>query len=98
LRIPTLTVTTVLLALSVIAEAPASAQNAHPRIGKWKLKSMNPPPTNNVMTYEKFGQGSMKITIALSTRMVSSPNGFTPQISTVRTSRSPEIPGPITER
>jgi hypothetical protein len=49
-----------------LAVSPAWAQSANPinpRIGKWKLKSTNPAPASNVMTYEKFGQGGMKITI-----------------------------------
>ena len=52
-----------LLAIFVIAEGPASAQSPNPRLGKWKLKSTNPAPASNVMTYEKFGQEGMKITI-----------------------------------
>jgi hypothetical protein len=53
---------TLTLALFVIAGS-ASAQSTNPRIGKWKLKSTNPAPASNVMTYEKFGQDGMKITI-----------------------------------
>jgi hypothetical protein len=52
-----------LLALFVLLVCPASGQSTNPRIGKWKLKSTNPAPASNVMTYEKFGQGGMKITI-----------------------------------
>jgi hypothetical protein len=59
----TLTLTApAMLALFVLLGCPASAQN-NPRLGKWKLKSTNPAPASNVMTYEKFGQGGMKITI-----------------------------------
>src|SRR5580698_4741581 len=52
-----------LLALFVLLGCPASGQSTNPRLGKWKLKSTNPAPASNVMTYEKFGQGGMKITI-----------------------------------
>jgi hypothetical protein len=52
-----------LLALFVLLRSPAPAQNANPRLGKWKLKSTNPAPASNVMTYEKYGQDGMKITI-----------------------------------
>ncbi len=68
LRAHTLTATLAPLAMAlltifVIAERPASAQSPNPRLGKWKLKSTNPAPASNVMTYEKFGQEGMKITI-----------------------------------
>lgn len=57
LRTPTLT------ALFAIFAIAGNAQSANPRLGKWKLKSTNPAPASNVMTYEKFGQSGMKITI-----------------------------------
>jgi hypothetical protein len=62
LRTQTLTASA-MLALCVLLGYPASAQTANPRLGKWKLKSTNPAPASNVMTYEKFGQDGMKITI-----------------------------------
>jgi hypothetical protein len=62
LRTRTLTAASVLFAIFVIAGS-ASAQATNPRLGKWKLKSTNPPPASNVMTYEKSGEGGMKITI-----------------------------------
>lgn len=43
--------------------ATASAQPANPRFGKWKLKSDNPPPSSNIMTYEPYHDTGMKITI-----------------------------------
>lgn len=51
---------TAFLAVFTIA---GSAQSTNPRLGKWKLKSTNPAPASNVMTYEKFGENGMKITI-----------------------------------
>jgi hypothetical protein len=41
--------------------ALVSAQNANPRIGKWKLKQE--PPALNIMTYEPWGNGGMKVTV-----------------------------------
>ena len=43
--------------------AVVSAQGNNPRIGKWKLKSDAPPPAINIMTYEPFGNGGMKVTV-----------------------------------
>jgi hypothetical protein len=43
--------------------AAVSAQDKNPRIGKWKLKSDAPPPAINIMTYEPFGKGGMKVTV-----------------------------------
>ena len=41
------------------AEAPAN-----PRFGVWQLESDAPPPFSNIMTYEPYGDGGMKITVA----------------------------------
>ena len=38
-----------------------SAQNFNPRIGKWKLKQA--PPALNIMTYEPWSNGGMKVTV-----------------------------------
>ena len=43
--------------------AAGAAQSGNPRIGKWKLKSDAPPPAINIMTYEPFGNGGMKVTV-----------------------------------
>src|SRR3972149_3925854 len=43
--------------------ASASAQNANPRFGRWKLKSDEPPPALNIMTYEPYGDGGMRVTV-----------------------------------
>jgi hypothetical protein len=56
-----LTASLALFLLSVAA--PAEAQNANPRFGRWKLKSDAPAPTSNIMTYEAFGAAGMKVTI-----------------------------------
>jgi hypothetical protein len=39
------------------------AEAANPRFGKWKLKSDEPPPALNIMTYEPYEDGGMKITV-----------------------------------
>ena len=41
------------------AEAPSN-----PRFGVWRLESDTPPPFSNIMTYEPWGDGGMKITVA----------------------------------
>jgi hypothetical protein len=55
--------TSTLTALIAIFAIGGSAQSTNPRLGKWKLKSTNPTLASNVMTYEKFGESGMKITI-----------------------------------
>jgi hypothetical protein len=49
-------------AMTLLA-AIAPAQSSNPRFGKWKLKSDNPAPQSNVMTYEPFGDNGMKIIV-----------------------------------
>jgi hypothetical protein len=51
------------LAVIVCAAALAFAQAANPRLGKWKLKQDAPPPALNIMTYEPYGSGGMKVTV-----------------------------------
>lgn len=51
------------------ADASASTDDAadaqsNPRFGVWQLESDRPPPYRNVMTYEPWGDGGMKITVA----------------------------------
>jgi len=46
----------------ILIAAIAHAQS-NPRFGKWKLKSDAPAPSSNIMTYEPYGNGGMKITI-----------------------------------
>ena len=57
-----------LLALSFLlvagtAQAPLAAQEANPRFGRWLLDSERPPPSLNIMTYEPYGDGGMRITV-----------------------------------
>lgn len=46
----------------------AFAQPANPRIGQWKLKQDAPPPALNIMTYEPFGTGGMRVTVESTNR------------------------------
>ena len=45
----------------IVCAIYANAQAGNPRFGKWKLKQE--PPALNIMTYEPFGSGGMKITV-----------------------------------
>jgi hypothetical protein len=49
------------LALVVTAAGLATAQDKNPRFGQWKMKQ--DPPALNIMTYEPYGKGGMKITV-----------------------------------
>ena len=42
----------------------AAAQDPSPRFGVWRMQSDAPPPSSNVMTYEPWGDGGMRITVA----------------------------------
>jgi hypothetical protein len=48
---------------AVVLASIVFAQTGNPRIGKWKLKSDAPPPALNIMTYEPYGNGGMKVTV-----------------------------------
>ena len=54
-------------ALILVAEALAFAVPQKPgaanRFGKWKMDSEAPAPQSNIMTYEPFGDGGMKVTV-----------------------------------
>lgn len=54
--------------LAVLAAAlmagSVGAQEASPRFGVWQMQSDAPPPSINIMTYEPYGDGGMKITVA----------------------------------
>ena len=63
-----LAVSLVVIATVLVAAANVSAQDTNPRFGVWKLKSDAPPPSSNIMTYESYGDGGMKITVASTNR------------------------------
>ena len=48
---------------TVIAAGTVQAQVANPRFGQWKLKSEALAPASNVMTYEPYGDGGMRVTV-----------------------------------
>jgi hypothetical protein len=52
-----------ILLLAVGTALIGGAEAANPRFGKWKLKSDEPPPALNIMTYEPYEDGGMKITV-----------------------------------
>lgn len=59
-----------MLALSVrfaivllVSALPLAAHAQETRFGRWKLKSEAPAPASNIMTYEAWGTGGMKITV-----------------------------------
>ena len=52
----------VTLAVTFVVTALVAAQT-NPRFGKWKLKQEAPPPALNIMTYEPYGNGGMKVTV-----------------------------------
>jgi hypothetical protein len=53
----------VALAFAVAWAGLVAAQAKNPRIGKWKLKQDAAPPALNIMTYEPWGTGGMKVTV-----------------------------------
>jgi hypothetical protein len=53
----------VLTAFTAALTASLAAQTTNPRFGRWKLKSDDPPPALNIMTYEPYGDGGMRITV-----------------------------------
>lgn len=58
--IPVLIVVLVVVASSAV---DVSAWQENPRFGVWKLRSDAAPPRSNIMTYEPWGDGGMKITV-----------------------------------
>ena len=56
------------LLASLVLACSLAAQSANPRIGKWKLKQDAPPPALNIMTYEPYGKGGMKVTVESTNR------------------------------
>ncbi|MDE2783412.1 MAG: hypothetical protein OXK77_10685 [Gemmatimonadota bacterium] len=52
---------------AAMADEAAAAAPSNPRFGVWRLESDAPPPASNIMTYEPWGDGGMKITVASTT-------------------------------
>ena len=57
----------VLLGLTLTATV-STAQTTNPRFGVWKMKSDAPAPAVNIMTYEPYGDGGMRITVESTNR------------------------------
>ncbi|HMF94456.1 MAG TPA: hypothetical protein VKE96_09190 [Vicinamibacterales bacterium] len=55
------TMVAVLVIAACTAVMSAQQEKANPRLGKWKLKQ--DPPALNIMTYEPWGNGGMKVTV-----------------------------------
>ena len=58
-----LAITFGLATTGIITAAPMPTQASNPRFGVWKLDSTAPPPSNNIMTYEPYEDGGMRITV-----------------------------------
>jgi len=78
MRMRNLTSTLVAGLTLLIAASHVSGQATNPRFGEWKLRSDAPPPSINIMTYEPYGEGGMRITVAsTNSRGQSSEWGYT---------------------
>ena len=45
-------------------ESAVAEEATNPRFGVWQLEMDAPPPAKNIMTYEPYGDGGMRITVA----------------------------------
>ncbi len=52
----------------VVAVTNTAGQTTNPRFGVWKMISDAPPPSINIMTYEAYGDGGMRITVESTNR------------------------------
>lgn len=63
-----LTVALALTLVTLVAVAAFAAPQDNPRFGVWKMQSDAAPPQSNIMTYEPWGDGGMKITVESTNR------------------------------
>lgn len=64
MRRPAVTASLAALAVLLVTAPALSAQEpGSSRYGVWKIRSDAPPPSSNIMTYEPWGDGGMKITV-----------------------------------
>ncbi len=56
-------IATIVFVAHALAYGPAQKPGATNRYGKWKMDSEAPAPQSNIMTYEPFGDGGMKVTV-----------------------------------
>ena len=54
----------ILAAAALAFSASAAFAQGESRFGQWLMQSDAPPPSSNIMTYEPWGDGGMKITVA----------------------------------
>ncbi len=52
------------VAAALAFTAGAASAQGESRFGQWRMQSDAPPPSSNIMTYEAWGDGGMKITVA----------------------------------
>ena len=57
---------------SVTSGATELGAQENPRFGVWQMQSDAPPPQKNIMTYEPWGDGGMRITVASTNRQAAS--------------------------
>jgi hypothetical protein len=60
--------TGIITLVAAVGAAVALSAQSNPRFGKWKLKQDAPPPALNIMTYEPYGNGGMKVTVESTNR------------------------------
>lgn len=53
----------VIAAMAMFATVASAQMKDNPRIGKWQIQSDAPPPARNIMTYEPYGDGGMRVTV-----------------------------------
>ena len=54
----------IVLIAGALAFAASQKPGAANRFGKWKMDSEAPAPQSNIMTYEPWGDGGMKVTVS----------------------------------
>lgn len=57
-------VSSCLAAAVIVCTASDVSAQGESRFGQWRMQSDAPPPSSNIMTYEPWGDGGMKITVA----------------------------------
>lgn len=50
--------------LALIASPADAAAQGESRFGQWRMQSDAPPPASNIMIYEPWGEGGMRITVS----------------------------------
>jgi len=63
-RVVAVAIVAVLVMAETLALAAWQKPGAANRFGRWKMDSDRPEPQSNIMTYEPFGDGGMKVTVS----------------------------------